>query len=100
MQAQFSDHGRFETKNASRYLQQLCKHFAHKIEVKFDETSGTAAFPFGLAVLAATDDELIVSLTSESNEGLERGRGAIDRHLETFAFREEFKTMDWEQLEK
>lgn len=98
MQAPFSDQGRFETKNASRYLQQLCKHFAHKIEVQFDQTAGTANFPFGVAIMAATEDALIVDLTADTVEGLKRGRIAIDSHLETFAFREAFKSMDWAAL--
>lgn len=32
--------GTFMTPNASKYLQQLCKHFAHKVAVVFDETEG------------------------------------------------------------
>lgn len=36
---------RLETANASKYLQQLCKHFAHKVEVRFDETEGHCALP-------------------------------------------------------
>lgn len=95
MQAEISDWGQFATQHASRYLQQLCKHFAHKIEVRFDETSGTVQFPFGPATLTATQDELIACLTANTEEGLERGRGAIDRHLKTFAFREGFTTMNW-----
>lgn len=95
MQAEMTDRGQFPTEHASRYLQQLCKHFNHKIEVQFDETSGTAQFPFGPATLTATQDELIVDLTAETEEGLERGRGAIDSHLKTFAFREGFTTMNW-----
>ncbi len=96
MQAPFSDQGRFMTKNASRYLQQLCKHFAHKIDVQFDETAGTAVFPFGHATLTATDAASIVDLTADTAGGIDRGRVAIDSHLETFAFREAFKTMDWD----
>lgn len=95
MQAKMTDHGHFATQNASRYLQQLCKHFAHKVEVKSDETSGTVQFPLGPATLSATPEELNVVLTAETHEGLERARGAIDRHLKTFAFREGFTTMSW-----
>ena len=35
---------RIETEYASRYLQQLCKHFAHKIPVAFSKTDGRIAF--------------------------------------------------------
>ena len=37
--------GLFATDKASRYLQQLCKHFGHKADVRFDATSGEAALP-------------------------------------------------------
>ena len=100
MQVETTDRGQFATEHASRYLQQLLKHFAHKIEVQYDETSGRAYFPFGIATLTATPKELTVVLTAESSEALERGRGAIDRHLKTFAFREEFTTMNWAAMVK
>ena len=31
---------RFETPNASKYLQQLCKHFGHRVEETHTETEG------------------------------------------------------------
>lgn len=96
MQAEMADRGQFATEHASRYLQQLCKHFAHKIEVQFDETSGMAQFPFALARLTATAKGLSVVLTAETKEGLEQGRGVLDSHLKTFAFREGFTTMNWD----
>lgn len=37
----------FKTENASRYLQTLCKHFGHKVEVRFDAHSGEISFPVG-----------------------------------------------------
>ena len=89
------DTGTFQTPNASKYLQQLCKHFAHKIEVEFDETSGRAALPPGPATLTATDDGLRVEISAETDEGLQRARGVIDDHLKRFAFREGFEHMAW-----
>ncbi|GGG80249.1 hypothetical protein GCM10011415_32010 [Salipiger pallidus] len=87
--------GVFETSNASKYLQQLCKHFAHKVEVEYDETSGRAELFSGPAIMSATPERLTVTITAEDEDGLEKARGAIDRHLEKFAFREDFKTMSW-----
>lgn len=98
MQVEITDRGQFQTEHASRYLQQLCKHFAHKIEVQFDETSGTAQFPFGSATLTATPEQLDVVLTATNEDGLERSRRAIDSHLETFAFREGYTKMNWGSL--
>lgn len=36
---------RCETPNAGKYLQQLCKHFAHKVEVDYGDGHGSAASP-------------------------------------------------------
>lgn len=95
MQDQFTAEGRFETPNASRYLQQLCKHFGHKIEVSFDERQGKIDFAFGPADLSADGETLMVKITTGNEEDLSRGRNVIDKHLERFAFREGFKEMDW-----
>ncbi len=99
MQEQLTIKGRFETPNASRYLQQLCKHFGHKIDVRFDEHSGEIALSAGPAALTATDTELVVFLKADDAEGLERSCNVIDNHLERFAFREAFKNFDWDQIE-
>ncbi|SDX85819.1 DUF2218 domain-containing protein [Citreimonas salinaria] len=90
-----TDEGRFETPNASRYLQQLCKHFGHKTEVQFDAVSGRVVLGAGVATMAATEDALVVTLAADSAEALEQARHVIDSHLERFAFREKFKTMEW-----
>ncbi|QHQ35142.1 DUF2218 domain-containing protein [Algicella marina] len=93
--AKLRELGTFPTANAGKYIQQLCKHFAHKVEVTWDETSGTAALPSGPATLTATETELMVEITAADAEGLQRARYVIDSHMERFAFREAFKTMDW-----
>ena len=33
------------TENASRYLQQLCKHWQHNLQVEFTPEHGTVRFP-------------------------------------------------------
>lgn len=87
--------GIFATPAASKYLQQLCKHFGHKVEVRFDETSGEAALPPGLAVMTATPEQLEIVISATDAEGLTVARGIIDSHLARFAFREDFTGMDW-----
>ncbi|AZB56982.1 DUF2218 domain-containing protein [Cereibacter sphaeroides] len=84
-----------ETANASKYLQQLCKHFAHKVEVRFDETEGHCALPPGPALLRADADGLTVQVEAEDAKGLIQARFVIDSHLVTFAFREGFTGLDW-----
>ncbi|MGH1414412.1 MAG: DUF2218 domain-containing protein [Pelagimonas sp.] len=87
--------GTFETPNASKYLQQLCKHFAHKIEVTFSETEGSCAFPMGTAQLRASNDRLNISFELADSDKVDMAKSVIDKHLERFAFREDFTNMDW-----
>lgn len=88
--------GTFSTTNASKYIQQLCKHFAHKVEVEYDEKNGKAALPPGPATLVAHDDELVITVTANDDEGLTLAKSIIDDHLVRFAFREEFSKMAWD----
>jgi hypothetical protein len=87
--------GTFATPHAAKYLQQLCKHFAHKVEVQNTETEGTAALPVGPARMSATAERLIISIDVSSADQLDRAHMIIDSHLERFAFRENFTKMDW-----
>jgi uncharacterized protein len=88
--------GRFETSHASKYLQQLCKHFSHKLDVQFDEREGVIPLQAGPARLRADDMRLTVEVNAEDAEGLARARGIIDKHLHRFAFREGFEAMEWQ----
>lgn len=88
-------HARFETPNGSKYLQQLCKHFAHKVDVEFDETDARAALPPGPATLKADATGLSVTVTAKDDASMGRARFIIDDHLKRFAFREDFAGLDW-----
>ncbi|UYV36842.1 DUF2218 domain-containing protein [Rhodobacteraceae bacterium D3-12] len=85
----------FTTPNGSKYLVQLCKHFAHKIDVEYDETNGRAALPSGAAELLADTDGLNISITSEDEKQLGMAQHVIEDHLKRFAFREEFDALNW-----
>lgn len=87
--------GNYATEQGSRYLQQLCKHFGHKIETTFSETEGTCNFAFGTARMQADADGLTVHFELASEDVADQARMVIDKHLERFAFRENFKSMDW-----
>ncbi|WP_128253181.1 DUF2218 domain-containing protein [Falsirhodobacter deserti] len=76
------------TPKASGYLQQLCKHFSHKIPVEFTPDTGRITFEMGMATLSATDTVLTMHADAETPEQLERLEGVMGRHLERFAFRE------------
>ena len=83
------------TAKASGYLQQLCKHFGHKIEVQFSSDAGRIVFDFGVAELVAGADGLSMIATAHAAEDLARLCRVLASHLERFAFREDIK-IHWE----
>jgi len=87
--------GEFITPNAAKYLQQLCKHFAHKIEVSFDGTAGRIPFGFGTAEVSANAEALRVRFADLAADKRDGAKMVIDKHLERFAFREGFAKMRW-----
>lgn len=82
------------TANASRYLQQLCKHFAHKLPVTFDPQAGQISFASGECRLAAEDGVLKLSVSVPDSTQLVNLQDVVARHLVRFAFREELK-IEW-----
>ena len=83
------------TEQASRYLQQLCKHFAHKLPVKFDEHDGEITFSIGECRLKADGAALHIHLAAPKLEDMEQLKDVVIRHLVRFAFREELQ-VDWQ----
>lgn len=78
------------TDHASRYLQQLCKHWSHRFDVEFNEATGKVPFsPEASLGLAASATSLIMTLSVEKSEDLERMQAVVADHLKRFAFREE-----------
>lgn len=87
--------GTFATPNASKFMQQLLKHFAHKTEVSYTETEGRVVLGMGPVDLTATPEELRITVSAADAQGLDRAAEVIDKHLIRFAFRENFEKMDW-----
>lgn len=75
------------TDNASKYLQQLCKHFGHKVPVEFTPEAGRIALPFGSCALRADPAALTLEATGEA-DSIERLEQVIGDHLARFGFRE------------
>jgi hypothetical protein len=90
-----STKGYYKTENASKYLQQLCKHFGHKVDVSFDADKGWAAFEMGTAQMNADADGLTVTCAVKDVASIQSVHHVIDSHLTKFAFREETHSMDW-----
>lgn len=83
------------TENASRYLQQLCKHFAHRIEVEFTPTHGVCRFSVGTATLDADAGQLTIVAEARDDTALGETQHVIESHLLRFAFREELGPLAW-----
>ncbi len=93
------------TKSGSKYLQQLCKHWAHNLSVEFTDSEGTVVFPKdargadwpgdGLVTMFAHADTLECRIDASSQGQLEGLKGALARHLDRFAFREAPLIFDW-----
>ncbi|MQB45589.1 DUF2218 domain-containing protein [Rhizobium sp. ICMP 5592] len=79
-----------KTDHASRYLQQLCKHWSHKFTIEFNETAGKVPFsPETSLDLAADASALLMTLHVENPQDLDRMQNVVADHLKRFAFREE-----------
>jgi hypothetical protein len=84
---------RVPTAHASRYLQQLCKHWSHKFPVEFTPQKGRIEMSAGVLILDADPEGLGLLLTADPAD-LERMEGVVAAHLERFAFRETLQ-FDW-----
>ena len=84
-QADFRAQARIETAQASKYLQQLCKHFLHKLPASFDATAGQIGFPAGETRLTADAQELAISLAAASDDDLVPLQELLVRRFNRFA---------------
>jgi hypothetical protein len=85
------------TENGWKYLQQLCKHWAHKIEVNLDEQNQKAVvkFPEAIASMHCDATSLTVLIETEDAAKLETYQGVVASHLDRFAFREAPLPFEW-----
>ena len=103
--ASFTTVAQVPTKSGSRYLQQLCKHWSHNLEVAFTPERGTVTFPRdargadypgnALVTFDAHADTLETRIDASAPDQLENLKGVVARHLDRFAFREAPLTFDW-----
>lgn len=84
-----------QTAHASRYLQQLCKHWGHKFVVEFTPTHGEITLPLGPCILDADGQSLTIVLKTADDANLPRFQQVVEDHIKRFAFREEL-AFDWQ----
>ncbi|SMX51061.1 DUF2218 domain-containing protein [Actibacterium lipolyticum] len=85
----------YKTSNGSKYLQQLCKHFSHKVDVTYDAQQGECELSSGPALIKADAEGISFHLTGQDPEGIILAKYVIDSHLVTFAHRENFTGLSW-----
>jgi hypothetical protein len=85
------------TEHGAKYLVQLCKHFAHKVDVTYSDNHGECRFDRGVATLDADAEGLRMTVKAADEEGLGWGQSVIESHLVRFAFREELGAFDWQR---
>lgn len=81
---------------ASIYLQQLCKHFAHKLSVEFTREKGEIRFGIGTCSLAAQGDDLAMTVAAENAGKIADLQDVVGRHLMRFAFKAP-TTISWSE---
>ena len=86
--------GVLETPNAHSMLFKLCKHFAKKINVTFDEHCGFARFPIGDCELRADSARLSFDCICDSKSNLASLQEIIDLHV-TLITRREPRQVTW-----
>jgi hypothetical protein len=94
------------TTSGSKYMQQLCKHWSHNLEVAFDAGQGTVIFPRdargadwpdkGVVTMIVHPDTLECRIDASVTEQLENMKGVLARHLDRFAFREAPLSFSWQ----
>jgi hypothetical protein len=108
MPAAFTTNAAVPTAHGSRYLQQLCKHWAHNLAVEFTPERGTVTFPRDVRGADFPGDALVrfdaqagvlnVRIDATSPEQRDALKEVVARHLDRFAFREAPLPFDWRDL--
>lgn len=83
------------TASAGKYVQQLCKHWSHKLEVEYADGAGRVRFPDALAELRAGPEALTVTVEAADAATVERIKQVVASHLDRFAFREAPLAFAW-----
>lgn len=83
--------------DSSKYLKQLCKHFAHKVDVELGDEQGVVTFPMGPCTITAEDGALTFYGETDHPEGIAAFKEVITSHLDRFAWREAPVEYFWEE---
>ncbi|MCC2606953.1 DUF2218 domain-containing protein [Planctobacterium marinum] len=84
-QSQFHRAAEVQTHNGSKYLQRLCKHFAHRVTAKWSEHQGNVNFAEGTCTLWSDARSLKMVCRADSEQELAEIVDTLDRHFIRFA---------------
>lgn len=74
-----------ETDKAERLMKALCNHFAQKITARYEGDKGYIEFGDGKCEITATSSTLKFLAESETTDGLDHVKRAVEKHLLRFA---------------
>ena len=83
------------TAHASKYLQQLCKHFGHKIPVEVTGEAALLRFDAGEGRLVPQPGGIALSVEAATAEDTAMLADVLERHLLRFAHREDPAALVW-----
>ena len=83
------------TASGAKYVQQLCKHWSHRLEVDLSDEKGVVKFPAAVVTLEPQAHALDVTIEGQESGEVERLKGVVASHLDRFAFREAPLRFDW-----
>lgn len=89
-------HARVVTPRASRNMNRLFKHFAHKGEVRIDEQQAEVVFGFGECRMFAGTEQLLIDCQAGAGESEKRLRFVIADHLTRFSGDEALQ-VEWQE---
>jgi hypothetical protein len=87
-------HAEVKTEHAVSYMKQLCRHWAHKFPVEFDDQQGAIQLPKAACVLSASPLALNIRLDMQDDADQAHVENVVAEHLQRFGFRETL-VFDW-----
>lgn len=83
-----------KTDQPAKYINRLCKHFAHKTTVEYDDNEGNITFKMGKGLIQKTCDGLMLQAEAITEEDLAEVIDIMDRHFVRVAWQEEL-SLEW-----
>lgn len=87
-----------ETSTPSKYINRLCKHFAHKVTVSYDDNHGEIEFKIGKGYIEKVKDGLKLKAEADNQTDLQEVIDIMDRHFIRVAWQEDIK-LEWYKLD-